>query len=179
MLRSVITLLLASGILLLSCTDESHKTIKRGIVGGIVRGNDYSLQNVYGWEERSEFMLRDKVLVSPEESPTDEMQENVSVTLSQISRGVSTEECLQASIDSFKELLSPENEFSYSPTKVGDLDGYVAHVRYRMEDSDIAMDSYLVFANSRAYMVQCIALERTYLEFKPKFDAIVRTFSLK
>ena len=183
MSRSIIPLFIVSSIFLSSCGEKSHETVSRDshrtVHGDYFEGKGYILKNVYGWGESKGFMGTDRMLQSAKENRSDDFQENVNVTLQDVPRGTTAQALLSRTAEDMKKMFTLEDDLSYSPTKVGDCEGYVTHFRHKMGVFDLAQDHYVVLDGNHAYSITCTAEESAYEEFKPKFDAIVKTFALK
>ena len=156
---------------LCSCSESTSRT-------GSLPGTGYTLGNPHGWEQKSGLMGTDLILLSPQEGAGDSFRENVNVTVEKVPKPLSHQGYVDASAASLKKTLSLKDEFTYKPTSVNGVSGYVAQIRHRMGVFDLVLDSYIVIQGDTSYIISCTATEESYDSYRDKFAKIVSTFSL-
>lgn len=174
MVRTTLGVLCLVG-LTTSCNNNEIAKTPQGIS---FQGRNYVLENVHGWEEKRHQLRSDRMWLSPLEGSSDTFRENLNVTVEDIPAGMMIDEYVRKGMKDLNE-MGFSITADYEPTRINGCEARVAHIKRKIGDVELAVDSYVVLDGHHAYVISCMATAETYEEYRTKFEEMIETFSIE
>lgn len=161
-------------------SDEEMKELVKKYKGLNAGTGSFTIDAISGWTKQDTAVngLQTVFIASEAEGADDTFLENINV-VTEAAKGYSTEKYFEANLKAMSTQMPGFEKINSGETVINGLPAKTLLYSHSYTGQPVDAGCYFFVKNDIGYVITCTTLKGGYNKWKPRFDSIVNTFSVK